>query len=660
MYSENEENYNNENGEEISQEYSNENTNSNSKMKLGIVIALVVLVVIIIGFIFLKGKNGDDGPNVVPPNLIISSTSEVLAINNNVPLKAAVTNFQNAILEWTSSNPEVATVDNYGTVKAVGYGKATITVTYLHTDNVPYTATCEVTVADGNPNVPITNVSFQKGEVMIGVGNEFYLPVIIEPTNGYVTNVKYETSDENIVTVDNTGKIKAIKEGKAKISLNYNEGLFLAQINVNVVNGDVVPQIFIPVESIKFKDKLLKLDVGKTQQIDYEILPQDALTSYLTWESADPTIATVSNGIITALKAGTTEITLTSIDGANDTMTLEVVENNIPVEEIKPVGSTTINLTIGQTSVITTTITPDNATNKKLEYTSNNTKVATVDENGKVTAVANGIAYINVKALGGVDDGKENNNYVNKDTNTNTNTGSSAEGNIVGDSMFSSDRFTAVKIPTGTKLSYYVAVVVGNISSGSGSGGNSGVSSGSSSGSGKLSLNSEYIIEKDKVTSIKPTLPEGYSLSSCSVSLATVASVSYVTGKDGKCNVKGASVGSTTLTIVAKNGSGNSISGTTKITVPSVVVPVAGISINSGTKTTLKVNESTTLSVTIVPSNATIKTVTYKTSNSKVATVDNSGKITGVGEGKALISVQDSKGVYSANIWITVVKDDDK
>ena len=259
-----------------------------------------------------------------------------------------------------------------------------------------------------------------------------------------------------------------------------------------------------------------------------------------------------------------------------------------------------------------------------------------------------------------MDDGKENNNYVNKDTNTNTNTGSSAEGNIVGDSMFSSDRFTAVKIPTGTKLSYYVAVVVGNISSGSGSGGNSGVSSGSSSGSGKLSLNSEYIIEKDKVTSIKPTLPEGYSLSSCSVSLATVASVSYVTGKDGKCNVKGASVGSTTLTIVAKNGSGNSISGTTKITVPSVVVPVAGISINSGTKTTLKVNESTTLSVTIVPSNATIKTVTYKTSNSKVATVDNSGKITGVGEGKALISVQDSKGVYSANIWITVVKDDDK
>jgi len=388
------------NNEEMSEEYSRENNQSNSggKTKLLVVIAGIVLVVIII--IFLVSKNGNSTQQTpVTPNLFISSQKENLSINNNIMLSASVTNFQNAILTWASSNPDVATVDQNGLVQGVSYGTAIITATYLHTDNMPYSVSCEVTVAEGNPNIPITDVRFQEGEIMISVGSVYNLPVIIEPSDGYRTNVSYTSSNNQIVSVDNEGKIKANSVGKAIVSLDFN-GKYKDDINVNVVQEAVFPQVFIPVTNIEFTDKLLKLKVGEIEQLKYQVTPQDALTSYLKWASSNESVATVSNGIVSALSPGTTNITLTSLDGVTSgIMTLEVVEAVVYATGITATP-TIIDLKIGEVSRIVANVTPADATDKTVSYSSNNPSIASVDANGLVTAISEGNAVITLTATG--------------------------------------------------------------------------------------------------------------------------------------------------------------------------------------------------------------------------------------------------------------------
>lgn len=581
----------NENYENESQEVSYDNNGSN-KTKLLIVIAGIVLVIIII--IFLVLKNNNNGPvTPVVPNLIISSEKENLSINNNIQLIANVTNFQNAIVTWTSSNPEVATVDQMGIVKGIDYGTSFITATYLHTDGMPYTVSCEVTVATGNPNVPITNVRFQEGEIMISVGNEYSLPIIIEPSDGYITDVNYTSSNNAVVTVDNEGRIKSLSPGKSIISLDFN-GQYKDEINVNVVNENVFTQVFIPVTNIEFADKLLKLKVDETKQLNYQVSPQDALTSYLKWESSNESVATVSNGIITAIAPGTADITLTSLEGVSAIMTVEVEKNFIPVTGITTTFPS-LDLTVGLTSQIVVNVTPADATNKRIIYSSSNPSIASVDANGIVTANSEGAAVITITA----DGIKEGSNAVTTTivvnvSKSSSSGGSSGSGSSCKSGLSASPSYvdlkedgTAtinisfkedgdkvvrcyssntnyVKIPGRTENSCTVkGVKEGKATVTIVSEKNMCVSVTVKVGN-YLSVNSSYSVGVGKYVTVKPSYSGNMRVTSCSIADTSIAKAHSTSGD---CSVLGVKAGSTTLTITATDTSGASKNVTTTIKV---------------------------------------------------------------------------------------------
>ena len=144
------------------------------------------------------------------------------------------------------------------------------------------------------------------------------------------------------------------------------------------------------------------LFVGDEFDLTATVAPDNATVKNVTWTSSDETKATVINGHVTAIAAGTPTITVTTTDG-NFTATCELTISNVAVTGVTldQTSATIYTGSIGNTVQLTPTIAPANATNKAVSWESSDEDVATVDENGLVTAVAIGTATITVTTTDG-------------------------------------------------------------------------------------------------------------------------------------------------------------------------------------------------------------------------------------------------------------------
>ena len=151
----------------------------------------------------------------------------------------------------------------------------------------------------------------------------------------------------------------------------------------------------VPVASITASD--VNLLVGATATITATVLPADATNPAVTYTSADATIATVdANGLVTGVAAGNTTITIAATDGSNVTATINVSVANIDVTEIT---ASDVTMITGETATISYTVTPSNATDSSVTFTSANPAIATVDASGVVTGVAIGTTTITIASV---------------------------------------------------------------------------------------------------------------------------------------------------------------------------------------------------------------------------------------------------------------------
>lgn len=190
----------------------------------------------------------------------------------------------------------------------------------------------------------------------------------------------WEIGDDSIASVDANGVITGIKGGNTIVTLTSADGKFSAKCPVTVNQ---------PLKAIKLDDIALETNGHTSETVAYTLEPADTTEDDVTLSVADESIAKLEGNKLVAVSDGTTKITATS----GIVKTSAKVTVTTKVEQIA-LSKTEGVLTVGNSVTVTATVTPDNATNATVNWTSSDEKVATVDSNGKVTAVAAGNATI--------------------------------------------------------------------------------------------------------------------------------------------------------------------------------------------------------------------------------------------------------------------------
>ena len=234
-------------------------------------------------------------PNVAVTSVALGKTSLELAVDGTYTLTATVkpANASNTAVTWSSSDETIAKVDSTGKVTAVKAGNATITATANSDTNIK--ASCTVTVSTAN--VAVTSVTLDKTSLDLAVNGTYTLTATVAPANASNKAVSWVSSNESIAKVEGEGKVTALKDGTATITVTAKDGSKkTASCKVTVSN----------VSAITLDKTSLELAVNGTHTLVATTTPAGAA---VTWSSSDPTVAKVEGGKVTALKDGTATIT---------------------------------------------------------------------------------------------------------------------------------------------------------------------------------------------------------------------------------------------------------------------------------------------------------------------------------------------------------------
>ncbi|MBI9104278.1 MAG: Ig-like domain-containing protein [Spirochaetales bacterium] len=292
----------------------------------------------------------------------------------------------NQNLTWASETESIASVNSSGLVTGVAVGSAVITATTVDGGK---TASCTVTVSIQSSSIELdyTAITLAPNETRQLI--ETVLPV--ETTD---KSVIWSSDNENTATVNQDGLVTAVAAGAAEITVTTVDSEKFATCMVTVT---------IPVTSVALDLETLSLVVGDMENLSATVNPVNATVDTVSWESDTPAVANVdSNGLVTAYNAGTAIITVTTDDGGEiDTCTVTVTLATIAVTGVDLTPSTLQTIGVGGQIQFTPTITPNDATNQNVTWSSANTAIASVDGTGLVTGVAGGTVNITVMTVDG-------------------------------------------------------------------------------------------------------------------------------------------------------------------------------------------------------------------------------------------------------------------
>lgn len=222
------------------------------------------------------------------------------------------------------------------------------------------------------------------------------LRVTRKPSNATNLKLVWTSSKPSVVSVASNGVVTGKKKGSATITARTTDGSNL-KIKCKVTVGKKVT-------SVKYSNSknLSTLKVGSTFKLKTSVSPSSASTKKLSWTSSNSSVASVSaSGLITARKNGTATITVSSTDGTNKKRTCKVTV-------VTPVTSVQISTSAGNiltqkgaTLSLSSSVQPNTASKRTLNWVSSNPTVATVNSSGVVTAVSSGTTYITATTTDG-------------------------------------------------------------------------------------------------------------------------------------------------------------------------------------------------------------------------------------------------------------------
>ena len=340
-----------------------------------------------------------DEPYVLPEDaarsIQITADKQTVSVGKKLRLKAEITRLkddapQSSELEWSSEDPAVAAVSAKGEVDGVKPGSARITVSLK--DRPEIRAFLRVNVVQPVKAVKITDKNMM---LLVGAAEEKTrgkISASVEPADATVREFIYASSNEAVVKVDGEGNLQAVSPGKARITVKSAEEGSTAKADCTVTVGQAVKSISMA--------RSMTVDKRKTASLKAEVRPKDATTRTLEYKSSNTRVAAVSNnGTITAVGTGTATITAYATDGSGVKATCEVTV----IQPVSSVSSKTNKLVFfqGQERTWRPSVEPYDATNKTLRFTSDNSYVASVEKDGKITGKHGGKAKITATSTDG-------------------------------------------------------------------------------------------------------------------------------------------------------------------------------------------------------------------------------------------------------------------
>ena len=234
-------------------------------------------------------------------------------------------------------------------------------------------------------DIHATSVSLDITEKTAERYDDFQLTATIAPLN-FTDAVVWTSSNEEVATVSDTGYVEICGVGTAVITVTAG--------NVKAACKITVPQL---IDWIEFDEDEIELKAGQTYQLKPYISPSDATNKKLKYTSSDTKVAEVSaSGLVTAKSEGEAKIRAAATDGSDEYAVCYVtVTGKAKVTGIT-LDRTSAEVKRGEKLTLNVTVSPSYASNKKVVWKSANTKIATVDANGSVTAKAPGRTKITV------------------------------------------------------------------------------------------------------------------------------------------------------------------------------------------------------------------------------------------------------------------------
>ena len=244
-------------------------------------------------------------------------------------------------------------------------------------------------------NVAI-KLSWDDGAVDLNGGTaEAKIKAKVYPINLPDKKITWKSSDDNIAKIDSGGNITAQNPGKAKLTAMLYSQKKSATATLSV--RQPVTGIFMPTSTITLYTG------GEGRLLQTEIFPKNATNQNITWKSKNTKIARVDeNGRVKPVGVGMTEITATTEDGGFEAKCfVNVVNSYVDVQTLSVKNTDAMTIKVGDSVNAIVTVSPSNARNKTLKWSSDDTKIATVSQAGRIRGVSVGMANITVETTNG-------------------------------------------------------------------------------------------------------------------------------------------------------------------------------------------------------------------------------------------------------------------
>ena len=332
--------------------------------------------------------------------VIQTASSMIMQKGKSINLRYDITPNKgvNKKLTFKSNKPKIVKVSKKGKLTAKKVGKAKITV-----KSADGGAKKVVKVTVKKNIKPVKLVTLDLSELALLKGGSETLHASVTPSNATQKKVYFVSSDTSVARVNNAGRVVAKGVGTAKIYAYAADSVAnRAVCTVTVTEPTVTPIIEVPVTGVSLDRTSLELEEGAAaEQLKATITPADASYPAVTWESSDVSVATVENGLVTPIKAGKADITVTTADGGYKAVcSVTVKAKYVPVEKV--ILAPEMTLKAGETTEpLVMAVLPSNATNQAVVWESSDEDIATVSANGEVHAVKSGRATVTVTTVDG-------------------------------------------------------------------------------------------------------------------------------------------------------------------------------------------------------------------------------------------------------------------